>query len=195
MKSVLREILDAVVLSLFVFFLIQTSIQNFKVAGASMYPTLESGQYLLVNKLAYVNLDLARLSKLVPIWRGPPIKDNEKVRSPARGEIIVFRFPDPNPDNRKRDFVKRVVAIPGDKVEIIEGVVWVNGKPTDERYLQYRDTFNMGEFRLKAADYFVLGDNRTGSNDSRAWGPVPKENILGRVWSVYWPLPDWGLIH
>ena len=195
MKSLFREILDALVLSLVVFLLIQVTIQNFKVEGASMYPTLKSGQYVLVNKLAYANLDQARLSKLIPFWRVTNVENDHNFRSPARGEIIVFRFPDRNPDNRKRDFVKRVIAVPGDKIAIIRGVVWVNDKPIQEGYLEYRDTFNMDERILNETDYFVLGDNRTGSNDSRAWGPVPEVNILGKVWSVYWPLTDWGRLH
>ena len=195
MKSLFREILDALVLSLVVFLLIQVTIQNFKVEGASMYPTLKSGQYVLVNKLAYANLNQVRLSKLIPFWNVTNVKDNRNLRSPARGEIIVFRFPDHNPDNRKRDFVKRVIAVPGDKIAIISGVVWVNDKSIQEGYLEYRDTFNMDERILKETDYFVLGDNRTGSNDSRAWGPVPEVNILGKVWSVYWPLTDWGRLH
>ena len=195
MKNVFREILDAVGLSLVVFILIQTSMQNFKVEGASMSPTLNSGQYLIVNKLAYVNVDLVRLSKLIPIWRAKQVKDNHNVRSPIRGEIIVFRFPDPNPNNRKRDFVKRVIGVPGDKIAIVNGVVWVNGESLHEGYLRYRDTFNLDERVLKEKHYFVLGDNRTGSNDSRAWGAVPEENILGKVWSVYWPPSDWGAVH
>jgi len=195
MKSVFREILDAVVLSLVVFLLIQTSIQNFKVEGASMYPTLESGQYLIVNKLAYANLDLARLSKLIPVWRVKSVGKDQRIGSPARGEIIVFRFPDPNPSSRERDFVKRVIGIPGDKVAIVNGVVWVNQEPLREEYLTHRDAFNMNERILNETNYFVLGDNRTGSNDSRAWGPVPAENILGKVWSVYWPLSDLGVLH
>ena len=195
MKNVFREILDAVGLSLVVFILIQTSMQNFKVEGASMSPTLDSGQYLIVNKLAYVNVDLVRLSKLIPIWRVKELKDNHNVRSPIRGEIIVFRFPDPNPNNRKRDFVKRVIGVPGDKIAIVNGVVWVNGEPLYEGYLRFRDAFNLDERVLKEKHYFVLGDNRTGSNDSRAWGAVPEENILGKVWSIYWPPSDWGVLH
>lgn len=195
MKNVFREILDAVGLSLVVFILIQTSMQNFKVEGASMSPTLDSGQYLIVNKLAYVNVDLVRLSKLIPIWRVKELKDNHNVRSPIRGEIIVFRFPDPNPNNRKRDFVKRVIGVPGDKIAIADGVVWVNGEPLYEGYLRFRDAFNLDERVLKEKHYFVLGDNRTGSNDSRAWGAVPEENILGKVWSIYWPPSDWGVLH
>ena len=195
MKSVFREILDAVVLSLVVFLLIQTSIQNFKVEGASMSPTLESGQYLIVNKLAYANLDLARLAKLIPVWRVNSVENYQSLGSPARGEIIVFRFPDPNPSNRERDFVKRVIGIPGDKVAIVNGVVWVNQEPLREEYLIHQDMFNMDERILTETNYFVLGDNRTGSNDSRAWGPVPAENILGKVWSVYWPLSDLGVLH
>ena len=91
--------------------------------------------------------------------------------------------------------MKRVIGIPGDKVAIVNGVVWVNQEPLREEYLIHQDMFNMDERILTETNYFVLGDNRTGSNDSRAWGPVPEKNILGKVWSVYWPLSDWGILH
>ena len=195
MTNIFREILEAIVLSLVDFLLVQTSLKNFKVEGASMYPTLESGQYLIVNKLAYANLDPARLSKLIPVWRVNRVDNDRNNRSPVRGEIIVFRFPDPNPSNRGRDFVKRVIGVPGDRVAIINGVVWINQEPLLEEYLIHKDTFNMDERVLNETHYFVLGDNRIGSNDSRAWGTVPEENILGKVWSVYWPLSDLGVLH
>ena len=88
-----------------------------------------------------------------------------------------------------------MIGVPGDRVAIINGVVWINQEPLLEEYLIHKDTFNMDERVLNETHYFVLGDNRIGSNDSRAWGTVPEENILGKVWSVYWPIADWGVLN
>lgn len=190
MSSIVREFLEAIVLALVVFLVIQTSIQNFKVEGSSMHPTLEGGQYLLVNKLVYFRIDEERLSRIVPFWSVSEGDQNFAVHPPQRGEVIVFHFPrDP-----RRDFVKRVIGIPGDVVEIRDGVVFVNGEALDEPYLTGRDKSNMGRLVVGEDEYFVLGDNRRGSNDSRNWGTVPEENILGKVWIIYWPLSKWGLL-
>jgi signal peptidase I len=190
MSSIVREFLEAVVLALVVFLVIQTSIQNFKVEGSSMHPTLEGGQYLLVNKLVYFRIDKERLSRVIPFWRVADAEQSFAVHPPKRGEVIVFHFPrDPS-----RDFVKRVIGVPGDRVEIRNGRVYVNGRSLDEPYLTSRDNSDMDQVYLGEGEYFVLGDNRRGSNDSRNWGPVPEANILGKVWIIYWPLSKWGLL-
>lgn len=190
MSSVVREFLEAILLALVVFLVIQTSVQNFKVEGSSMRPTLEGGQYLLVNKLVYFKLDEERLSRMIPFWKVDEAEKHFAVHPPQRGEVIVFAFPrDPT-----RDFVKRVIGVPGDRVEIREGTVFVNGEPLDEPYITQEDSSNMSEITLGEKEYFVLGDNRRGSNDSRNWGPVPEENILGKVWIIYWPLSHWDLL-
>jgi signal peptidase I len=190
MSTIVREFLEAVVLALVVFLVIQTSIQNFKVEGSSMHPTLEGGQYLLVNKLVYFRIDKERLSRMIPFWRATYAEHSFAVHPPQRGEVIVFHFPrDPS-----RDFVKRVIGLPGDRVEIRNGTVFVNRQALNEPYLTSRDTSNMGQVSLRDGEYFVLGDNRRGSNDSRNWGPVPEEHILGKVWIIYWPLSNWGLL-
>ena len=194
MSGVVREFIEAVLLALVVFLFIQTSVQNFKVEGSSMRPTLEGGQYLLVNKLVYFKIDQERLSRIIPFWRVDDSLESFAVHPPEPGEVIVFRFPDPNPENRKRDFVKRVIGVPGDRVSIQEGTVSVNGRTLPEPYITAHDTTDMRERRLGIKEYFVLGDNRRGSNDSRTWGPVPEENILGKVWIVYWPLSNWTLL-
>ena len=179
---------------LVVFLFIQTSVirnsvQNFRVEGSSMHPTLEGGQYLLVNKLVYLKIDQERLSRRVPFWKVEPPTQHFVVHPPQRGELVVFQFPrDPS-----RDFVKRVIGVPGDVVAMEDGIVRVNGETLDEPYLTVRDTSDMGAVDLGEKEYFVLGDNRRGSNDSRSWGPVPEENILGKVWLVYWPLSNWDL--
>jgi signal peptidase I len=190
MSSVFREFLEAILLALVVFLVIQTSIQNFKVEGSSMHPTLEGGQYLLVNKLVYFKLDEDRLSRIIPFWKVDEPEERFALHPPQRGEVIVFHFPrDPT-----RDFVKRVIGVPSDRVEIREGTVFINGEPLDEPYITEADSSDMGEIILQEEEYFVLGDNRRGSNDSRNWGPVPEENILGKVWVIYWPLSNWDLL-
>jgi signal peptidase I len=190
MSSVVREFLEAILLALVVFLVIQTSIQNFRVEGSSMHPTLEGGQYLLVNKLVYFKLDQERLSRIIPFWKVAEANEYFAVHPPQRGEVIVFAFP----GDITRDFVKRVIGVPGDRVEIRDGTVFVNGEALDEPYITDHDSFDMRELTLQDKEYFVLGDNRRGSNDSRNWGPVPEENILGKVWIIYWPLSNWDLL-
>ena len=109
MNRVVRELLEAVVLALIVFMVIQTSVRNFKVDGSSMNPTLEGGQYLMVNKLVYFQLDMVRLSRIIPFWKEERPDSRFAVHPPQRGEVIVFHFPR---DTRK-DFVKRVIGLPG----------------------------------------------------------------------------------
>ena len=134
--------------------------ENFRVQGSSMQPTLEGGEYVLVNTLVY------------------------KLVGPKRGDIIVFNFP----MNPGREMAKRVVGIPGDEVEMRNGAVFVNGEALKEDYDIVDDGFSFPVVRVGFDRYFVLGDNRPNSNDSRVWRLVPKENILGKLWTVYWPL-------
>jgi signal peptidase I len=189
-SSLIREIVEAILLAIVVFVVIQTSIQNFRVEGSSMQPTLEGGQYLLVNKLVYLKLDQERLSRIIPFWKVDKSHRSFAVHPPQSGEVIVFHYP----GDTSRDFVKRVVGVPGDRVEIRRGTVYVNGMPLDEPYITVPGTSDMNQLLLKEKEYFVLGDNRRGSNDSRSWGPVPEELILGKVWIVYWPLANWTLL-
>ena len=183
MTRVGRDIIEALVLAVVVFMLLQTTVRNFKVDGASMDPTLEHGQYLLVNRLLYLRIDMDRLSKIVPFWQTNDHSSRYAVRAPKRGEIIVFQFPrDPS-----KDFVKRVVGLPGEVIEMKDGRVIVDGALLDEPYLAAKDNSNKERVRLGEGEYFVLGDNRSHSNDSRSWGPVPEANLRGKVWMVYWP--------
>jgi signal peptidase I len=190
MGQAIREFVEAVLLALVVFFVLQTSVQNFKVEGSSMEPTLEEGQYFLVNKLVYLRVDLKRLSRLVPFWE---VKERRLVfpfHPPRRGEVVVFRYPrDP-----RRDFVKRVVGLPGERVEIRNGVVYINGSPLEEPYVTIRSPGSTNPVRLGPEQYYVLGDNRRSSNDSRDWGPVPLDYIIGKVWVSYWPPSRLGFL-
>ncbi|MCY4528804.1 MAG: signal peptidase I, partial [Chloroflexi bacterium] len=109
---------------------------------------------------------------------------------PVRGEVVVFRSPR-DPD---RDFVKRVIGLPGETVEIVQGTVYVNGLELVEPYLDRKDNTTMAPVDVDQGTVFVLGDNRGSSNDSRSWGPVPAENLIGRAWMRFWPLDHLGVL-
>lgn len=147
--------------------------QPHKVSGNSMLPTLHSGDYILTDKLSY------------------------RFGSPKQGDIIVLK----NPRDESQDFIKRIIAIPGDTVKIEGGQVFVNDKAVAEKYLpndfKTRSGLFLGEGQdVKAGSnqYFVLGDNRNHSSDSREWGGITREEIVGRAFFRYWPPQSFGLI-
>lgn len=189
MARVGREIIEAVVLAVVVFILLQATVRNFKVDGSSMDPTLENGQFLLVNRLVYTQIDMRRLSSIIPFWQADEDSVRYAIRPPERGEVIVFQFPDPVQRNPKKDFVKRVIGLPGETVEVRAGVAYVNDVELDEPYLAEKDMSDGRKVELRAGEYYVMGDNRSRSNDSRSWGAMPAENIRGKVWMIYWPAP------
>ena len=195
MARVGREIIEAVVLAAVVFMLLQVTVRNFKVDGSSMDPTLEDGQYLLVNRLVYLRVELDRLAKIVPFWTADEGSSRHAIHAPKRGEVIVFEFPDSNPNNPRKDFVKRVVGLPGETMRMFDGKVFVNEEVLNEPYLSHKDHSNASKVTLGEGEYYVLGDNRTHSNDSRSWGAVPEANIRGKVWMVYWPAPGIQIIN
>lgn len=190
-RAVFRETLETVLLALLIFVSVRAVIQNFKVEGSSMEPNLHSGQYLLVNKAAYFAVDLSGLG-LTALFPSDG-KGGEVVvhpfGAPNRGDVIVFRYPkDP-----RRDFIKRVIAVPGDTVEIRMGKVLVNGQMLNEPYIVENPAYSKEPQVVPADNYYVLGDNRNNSSDSHVWGPVPREFIIGKAWLSYWPLSEWGL--
>ena len=209
-KTALREMAETLFLALLIFFTVRGAIQNFKVEGSSMEPALHHGQYLLVNKLSYLGLNLHDLTAKVErlpvtvatrlglgqenVALSEPSSNGEGVffpfGLPDRGDIIVFRFPrDPS-----RDFIKRVVGLPGEQVEIRAGVVYINGKKLNEPYILENPTYSRESSLVPPGNYFVLGDNRNNSSDSHVWGSVPLENIVGKTWFSYWPWKDVGPI-
>ncbi len=149
----------AVYATLIVTFICQVA----RVEGQSMAPTLENNDRLIVNKLAY------------------------RIGEPRRNDIVMLYYP-PNPE---RSYVKRVIAEPGDEVHIVDGRVYVNDVPLNDQYVpdQYRSHDNFGPKRIRDGYYFVLGDHRNNSSDSRHWGEVPKKYIIGKVQLRWWPLP------
>jgi|SRR5579884_9615 signal peptidase I len=161
-----REILETLVLTAVIFLGVRVLVQNYKVEGFSMEPTLDDGQYLLINK---VGMNFHQLE---------------------RGDIIVFQYP----LDRSKSFVKRVVGLPGDTVEIRDQQTIVDGKVLKEPYLRSPENGFYPRTVVPEGQYFVLGDNRNNSSDSRAWGMLPRKDIIGLAWVSYWPPPRWGIV-
>ncbi len=182
-----RELVETAILAVAIFLAVRAVVQNFRVEGQSMDPTYATGQYVLVNKLLYQKLDF-----------GPFGGERRLFHAPRRGEVIVFHPPLPELPNQggERDFIKRVIGIPGDHVVIKDGKITVNGQELQEPYLKNAvQTFCGGQYcdaQLQQNQYFVMGDNRTNSSDSRLWGPVSGEKIIGKAWFVYLPFDDFG---
>ncbi len=167
MKSFLREFLITFILAVVIFFVIQATIQSFIVVGVSMVPSFANGQRLLVNKAAYY------------------------FHEPERGDVIVLKpF-----DNQTVDYIKRIIALPSDTIEIKSGTVYVNGRQLSEPYINFKDpaSYNLAKKTIPAEEYFVLGDNRGNSNDSHSGWLVSRENIIGKAWVSIWPPDRWGL--
>jgi signal peptidase I len=187
-RRVAWELVQTLVLAALIFLLVRGVAQNFRVEGPSMQPGLHNGEYLLVNKAVYFKLDLDKLGKYIPFIDGGDHPSRFLFHGPQRGDVIVFRYPrDPS-----RDFIKRIIGIPGDTVSISNGVVTVNGTTLDEPYIAPGSNTDMEAKVVPEDSYFVMGDNRPNSSDSRNWGFVPEENIIGKAMFAYWPTSDFG---
>ena len=163
--SVFIDTLETLILAAILFVSINLISARIRVDGDSMVPNLNSGEYVVVNRLSY------------------------QLGSPQRGDIIVFHFPR-NPDE---EYIKRIIGLPGDVIEVMNGTVNINGQPLDENYLNVKTNYT-GRWEVPADQLFVLGDNRNNSSDSHDWGMVPMDYVVGKAIMVYWPPPDWGLI-
>jgi len=178
-KSVIREWIESIVVAFVLAMVIRTFvIQAFKIPTGSMRPTLVEGDLILVNKFIY--------GAKIPFTNF----NLPAIRQPKRGDVIVFIFP----QNPKKDFIKRLVAVENDTIEIKSGTVYIDGKPLSDNVFTQRYYYNRGEFakekqavRLPEGAVFVLGDNSASSQDSRYWGFVPRKNILGKALVIYWP--------
>jgi signal peptidase I len=184
MRVVIRELFETVILALLIFLALQFSVRTYRVEGLSMRPTLDQGQYVLVNKLVYLRFDPRVMADLVPFFEIDGGRTVFTFHAPRRGEIVIFQFP----GDQSRDFVKRVVGVPGDRIEIRQGQLYVNGEGLEEAYITHPDRGDTPEITVPPDAYYVLGDNRRASNDSRDWGPVPGDNLVGRAWVSFWPL-------
>ncbi len=169
-KHTSRWLRELVVASIVAAAIILFVYQPVRVEGTSMMPALVDSERIFINKFVY------RLG----------------MGAVQHGDTVVFLFPqDPS-----RSYIKRVIGTPGDLVEIRKGRVWLNGKELIEPYVpdDYRDPSNMAPQRVPTGCYFVMGDHRSASNDSRAWGPLPGDAIYGKAVFVYWPLDRMGTL-
>lgn len=185
------EVVQTVLLTLVIFLVVRSLVQNFRVEGASMDPTLQSGQYLLIDKLSYLRLDNLPISPLLP---ESLTRRGYLFGGPRRGDIVVFR----SPTMDHKEFIKRVVGLPGDEVRIVRGKLWVNGQPMDEPFIVHQATYdfplNGRPLKVPPDHYFVLGDNRPNSSDSHLGWTVPAQDIIGKAWLSYWPPSEWKVI-
>ncbi|NDJ52811.1 MAG: signal peptidase I [Chloroflexi bacterium] len=167
LRHVLREILETVALAAVIWLMINLTTARYIVEGRSMEPNLHPGQYLIVLRaeLAYA------------------------VAPPQRGDIVVFHFPNSLTD----DYVKRIIGLPGELVSIEGGRVHIDGALIDEPYLGNLPRTDQS-WTVPEGHYFVMGDNRPGSHDSRSWGALAEERIVGKAWISYWPSTEWGII-
>ena len=180
-KPLWREYAESIVVAVVLALAIRTFVvQAFKIPTGSMRPTLMEGDRILVNKFLF--------GAQVPFtaWRLPVVS------APKRGDIIVFR----SPDDDHRDFIKRLVAFEGELVEIKDFRLWIDGQlVTEPPIFRERSYYNRGDYgkpglavRVPAGHYFVLGDNSSSSRDSRYWGFLPKDHMVGKAMVIYWPL-------
>ncbi len=166
MKGFIRELLITLGLAVIIFLLLQTSIQSSTVWGSSMDPSLSDGQRIIINKAVY------------------------HFHEPRHGDVIIFH----SPVAYHTDYIKRVIGVPGDTVEIRYGVVRVNGHDLKESYIKASPDYSYGPFTVPENNYFVLGDNRNNSNDSHTGWTVAGQSIIGEAWLSIWPPGDWGIV-
>lgn len=160
-SSFLLETLQTIILAVVLYFLIDSVIARVRVENLSMVPTLQPGEFLLVNRMA------------------------SRIGNYHRGDIIIFHFP----QDPQEDYIKRLIGLPGDVVKAENGAVSVNGQVLDESYISNPVSYS-GEWLVPENAYFVLGDNRNISSDSHSWGFVPAENVVGKALAVYWPITE-----
>jgi len=188
-RSLVWEIVQTVLLTIAIFLAVRSVVQNFRVEGASMDPTLHTGQYLLINKVLYARADGTFLENIVPD-RTPNDQPNFIFGGPQRGDVVVFQAP----GQTDKDFIKRVIGLPGETVRIVDGTVFINGRPLDEPYLTHHATYDFEQKVIPPGNYFVLGDNRPNSSDSHLGWFVPANNLIGKAWVSYWPPTNWGVM-
>jgi signal peptidase I len=193
-RGAVREIVETLILALLIFLAVRLVVLNFKVDGNSMKPNLLNNELVLVNRNAYRSFDLNALLDRIPgvdregEWIFHPF------HAPERGDIVVF-----NPPRQSDEpYIKRVIAVEGETVEIRDGSVYVDGIELEEPYIAEGITECLNDpcepVTVGEGEVYVLGDNRRNSSDSRSFGPVPIENLIGQAWVVYWPLDEASIV-
>ena len=163
----LREILSTLLLALLIFVLLRVTIETREVQLSSMEPSFYEGQYIVINKVVYY------------------------FHPPQRGDVVVLH----PPNNPGLVYIKRVIALPDDTIRIEEGEVYLNGSksPLKEPYISRDTSGHLPQQVVPPGSYFVMGDNRDVSSDSRNWGAITRDKIIGKAWLCYWPPTKWGL--
>lgn len=164
--KILREVGITILIAVAVFVCLRLTVQSYTVVMSSMEPNFQEGECIMVNKVCY------------------------RSSGPQRGEVIVF---DPSFDS-EYPFIKRVIGLPGETVEIKDGKVSINGTPLNEEYIMAPPNYTMPVTEVPENEYFVLGDNRNNSTDSSKGWTVPQDNIIGKAWLTYWPPSKLGIV-
>lgn len=202
-RSAAKELLETAIYILLVFVIVRSMVQNFKIEGSSMEPSLHGGQYILVNKLVYFHFDLNAPMRLLPGYEHLSPRVVYPLGMPERGDIVVFEYPkDPS-----KDYIKRVIGLPGETVEVRDGFVYVDDQRLEEPYLINNDTMpsnptycntgskcDRGPVVVPPGTIFVMGDNRGNSSDSREWDSLSLDHVIGQAWVLYYPTNDLGII-
>lgn len=190
-RTVVREAVETLLLAILVFLAVRASFQNFKVDGQSMYPTLDDGQFLIVNKLVYAEVDMEKLGKFIPFIDAGNDPKRNVFHAPQRGDIVVLK----DPRDPSQDLIKRIIALPGESVEIRDGKVYINDHYLEEPYIKSAWHDTKSKLVIGEDEYFVMGDNRSNSLDSRSTsiGLVHKDLIIGKAMLSYWPTSSFGL--
>jgi len=193
-----RELLETIVLTLVIFLVVRANITMYRVDGTSMVPTLHDGAYLIVNKTVYFHFNKNALRNWLP---GPDNQERDVAylfHPPRRGDIVVLNPPVPS----DKPYIKRVIGLPGDRISIHDGKVFVNDVALTEPYIaappayRYPQGTENGVYVVPEAHVFVLGDNRNNSQDSHGanFGAVSLDSIIGQAFFIYLPLDDAGII-
>lgn len=201
-----RELIETVLFILLVFFILRGVMQNFRVEGPSMEPNFHTNQYILVNKIVFFHFDANAPLRLLPGRSALPSKVIYPFRMPQRGDVVVLEAPTSDSGGEQIDYIKRVLALPGETVQVRDGRVYINGQALPEAtqsggYLVQATECQSGPlcdpYTVPPNTVVVMGDNRSNSQDSRSWSAepgLPLDRIVGKAWVSYWPRDEWGVI-
>lgn len=194
--SVVREIVETLLLALIIFVAVRAVVLNFRVDGLSMTPSLDNNEMVLVNRNVYFNFDKWALVDWLPGVDHAEAATVYPFHPPERGDIVVFNAP---VASASKPYIKRVIGLPGETVEARDGRVYIDGQMIDETYLEGELTYCRGgedcpPVTVPEGHLFVLGDNRDNSSDSRAFGVIDQDSIIGKAWVTYWPFDAFGFV-